>query len=138
MLVESIAATHGAVPGSGIGIGSCNAVIEYIADDGAIDYAYGNSVTGLAGVHAELSAVAEAMDRGDLTHSENITRIYVELSPCNQRCRPALQNIAPNATVLYKYGHLISAMMILWKKEKCENVKNGFTSSCSAITTILF
>ena len=110
--------------GFGIGPGSCNAVAEYCSPiTGQLYCCAGNSYVQQAGVHAELQAItnvlgfAEAVDGNFSVSPLNISRIYVELSPCN-RCHHILQGLVPNATVMYDYDYSKVGQVNLWKKYK--------------------
>lgn len=113
--------------GTGIGPGSCNAVAEYCSPyyGGMFYTAIGNSYAQQAGVHAERQAIqnvlqiAENLDPGQ-ANSCNITRIYVELSPCPS-CHNFLPGLVPNATVMYDFDYYYEKSK--WSKYKKQEAK---------------
>lgn len=113
-----------ALAGSGASHGTCFALIEHFdAARGVLLYKFGDSalkldllgnyttttkkvVTTLRG-HAEISALVQAINSVTLPdgdYSNFVTRIYIELSPC-QLCGPQLAPYIGNSVLMYSYTY---------------------------------
>lgn len=117
--------------GTGIGPGSCNAVAEYCSPIRNTFYtAIGNSYAQQGGLHAERQAIQNVLEIADNFDNRpanpcNITRIYVELSPC-PNCHDFLPGLVPNATVMYDYEYEDEKNIWLeYKKQEAKKAPSG-------------
>lgn len=107
---------------AGIGPHSCCAILEIVIR-GQTRYIFGNSQikNPIASdiyknphmrCHGEASALMTALERAQTELNINggdlaalISRVYIEMSPCDARCKEMLENVNPNMTVLYSFDH---------------------------------
>jgi deoxycytidylate deaminase len=122
-----------ALAGSGASHGTCFAIVEhYNSGRNHLMYKFGDSglllellgsyttttgrLTRTLRGHAEISALAQAINSvvlPDNDYANFVTRIYIELSPCNQ-CLPQLADYIPNSVVMYSYDYHNKSEMNIW------------------------